>query len=287
MTLSQSLIEWEQCPDKSSYGIKPGLYPLCASNIRVLTALLFECPLSPGKEFIAGAMSTSIGKMYSTGVSKVQTIGMTTEQSNWLFSSAYCDNTDIKFMAWTVWHTWQSKFLIWAKTFAGQLITSCHSLNPMRSCMQEHKQAVIDKHHGWNSLHHPCSGALLNSSANSWVGYFVNEAHTMSGFVDHEHYLVEADQDPTYSNYYLGISFNRQSTIMMAEVISKREHGRCGIVPSIDFDQEHSQGGRGVTAVATRFAQGFVDHKYYIGFNNDYFLDSSFGWVVTYLITTY
>ena len=66
---------------------------------------------------------------------------------------------------------------------------------------------------------------------------------------------------------------------MMMEVISKRAHAMGVIVPSTCSDQEHSQGGKGVIPVAARFAQGFVDHKYYIDFNNDYFLDGSFGWV--------
>ena len=74
-------------------------------------------------------------------------------------------------------------------------------------------------------------------------------------------------------------SFYTSAADMMVEVISKRAHAMGVIVPSNCSDQEHSQGGRGVIPVAARFAQGFVDHKYYIDFNNDYFLDSSFGWV--------
>ncbi|EMS48195.1 hypothetical protein TRIUR3_31537 [Triticum urartu] len=69
------------------------------------------------------------------------------------------------------------------------------------------------------------------------------------------------------------------STIIRAEVISKRAQAMSGMVFSTCSDQEHSQGGRGVSALAVRFAQGSIDHKYYIGFNNDYFIDNSFRWV--------
>ncbi|XBI62725.1 hypothetical protein VPH35_043286 [Triticum aestivum] len=69
------------------------------------------------------------------------------------------------------------------------------------------------------------------------------------------------------------------STIIRAEVISKRAQAMSAMVLFTCSDQEHSQGGRGVSALAVRFTQGSVDHKYYIGFNNDYFVDNSFGWV--------
>ena len=73
------------------------------------------------------------------------------------------------------------------------------------------------------------------------------------------------------------------STIMIAEVISKRAQAPLswlpdnydgGMVFSTCSDQEHAQGGRGV--IAARFAQDSIDHKYYIDFNDDYFLYSSF-----------
>ena len=68
----------------------------------------------------------------------------------------------------------------------------------------------------------------------------------------------------------------QSSTIMMVEVISMGAHVMGVIVPSTCSDQEYSQGGRGVIVVAAHFTQGSIDHKYYIDFNNDYFLDSSF-----------
>lgn len=69
------LLGLQQCTDQNSYGIKPGLHPLCTSNIRAPVTLLFECPLSSCREFFAGAIIINVAvtctaTLYSAGVAR-------------------------------------------------------------------------------------------------------------------------------------------------------------------------------------------------------------------------
>lgn len=117
----------------------------------------------------------------------------------------------------------------------------------------------------WYSLGCDCSCDLANASVVIWVEYLADE--------------VFKSLDP--GNITMTTSDLQPPKILLVLVISKRAPTMSGTTSSTCYNQDHFQEGRGVIVVATAvFAQGFVGHGYYLGFDHD---DADNGYVLDWI----